>query len=185
MSIMKRSERKREGWRLGEVWIRKCLAGLLLFGGLHGTVAADEGAIPFHSGENRDPAFSRGPIYQSGMDALTQSHFDGSMKIYVPRYHSRPYRTSMAIERISVGEPNIADVVLLDPREMLIHGKNVGSTMVMVWYRDLERRSTATESGVEAFEIRVTAERPIRRLDVEVINGINTDVDHSLIQWEW
>jgi pilus assembly protein CpaC len=40
---------------------------------------------------------------------------------------------SAAIERISVGNPSIADVSLISPTELYLLGKNYGSTNVMVW----------------------------------------------------
>jgi pilus assembly protein CpaC len=40
---------------------------------------------------------------------------------------------SPAIERISVGNPTIADVTLISPTELYLLGKNYGSTNVVVW----------------------------------------------------
>jgi pilus assembly protein CpaC len=42
-------------------------------------------------------------------------------------------RMASPIERISVGNPNIADVSLISPLELYLLGKNYGSTNVMVW----------------------------------------------------
>lgn len=130
-----------------------------------------------------EAAFVRRPVYHPSMEPLTRSHLEGTMKIYIPQYHSRPYRSSGPVKRISVGEPKIADVVLLHPNEMLIHGRAVGSTMLMVWYRDED--GAASEGDMDVFEIRVTAARPVLRMDVEVIDGTRTDMEGSLIQWEW
>ncbi|MGE5321025.1 MAG: type II and III secretion system protein family protein [Hyphomicrobiaceae bacterium] len=38
--------------------------------------------------------------------------------------------------RISVGNPVVADVSLLNPRELYVLGKEIGSTNLIVWYRD-------------------------------------------------
>jgi pilus assembly protein CpaC len=40
-----------------------------------------------------------------------------------------------AIDRISVGNPNVADVTLIGGRELYLLGKTVGSTNVMLWRR--------------------------------------------------
>ena len=40
-----------------------------------------------------------------------------------------------AIERISVGNPAVADVTLINPRELYLLGKTVGSTNVILWRR--------------------------------------------------
>ena len=40
---------------------------------------------------------------------------------------------SAPIERISVGNPSIADVSLINPTELYLLGKNYGSTNIMVW----------------------------------------------------
>jgi len=42
-------------------------------------------------------------------------------------------RLPSAAERISVGNPNIADITLISPTEIYFLGKNYGSTNVMVW----------------------------------------------------
>lgn len=40
-----------------------------------------------------------------------------------------------AIDRISVGNPAVADVTLINPRELYLLGKSVGSTNVILWRR--------------------------------------------------
>lgn len=45
-------------------------------------------------------------------------------------------RLSAPISRISVGNPSIADVTLINNRELYLLGKNFGSTNVMMWRRD-------------------------------------------------
>lgn len=45
-------------------------------------------------------------------------------------------RLSAPISRISVGNPAVADVTLINNRELYLLGKNFGSTNVMMWRRD-------------------------------------------------
>lgn len=44
-------------------------------------------------------------------------------------------RLPSAIDRISVGNPNVADVALISTRELYLLGKTVGATNVMLWRR--------------------------------------------------
>jgi pilus assembly protein CpaC len=45
-------------------------------------------------------------------------------------------RVSSPIERISVGNPNIADITLINSTQLYLIGKNYGSTNLLIWRRD-------------------------------------------------
>ena len=45
-------------------------------------------------------------------------------------------KTTQPFNRVSIANPDIADVVVLSPKEIYIHGKNVGSTSVILWEGD-------------------------------------------------
>lgn len=45
-------------------------------------------------------------------------------------------RMSSPIARISVGNPNIADISLINPTQLYLIGKNYGSTNLLIWRRD-------------------------------------------------
>jgi pilus assembly protein CpaC len=45
-------------------------------------------------------------------------------------------RLPVAAERISVGNPVVADVILINPRELYLLGKDIGSTNLIVWSRN-------------------------------------------------
>ena len=45
-------------------------------------------------------------------------------------------RLPVAAERISVGNPVVADVTLINPRELYLLGKDIGSTNLIVWSRN-------------------------------------------------
>lgn len=97
--------------------------------------------------------------------------------IYVPRFHSRPYlvrqvrpEAASPIKKISINEPGIAEVKVIDPFELVIDGRYPGSTMCLVWYED---------GSMDYLEIRVTLPKPNYVYDVEVIKGLDSDLWHS------
>lgn len=45
-------------------------------------------------------------------------------------------RLPMTVTRMSVGNPVVADVNLLNPKELYLLGKEIGSTNLIVWYKD-------------------------------------------------
>ena len=53
--------------------------------------------------------------------------------IQVPIYKSRVLNTRAAIKRISVGNPNIADILITKPNELYMLGRSLGSTNVLLW----------------------------------------------------
>jgi len=56
-----------------------------------------------------------------------------------------------AVERFSIGELTVADAVVVSPREVLVTGKKLGSTSLLVWDRS---------GGVRVYSIEVTADAP-------------------------
>ena len=61
------------------------------------------------------------------------------------------------IERISVGNPNIADVTLINPSELYILGKSYGSTNILIWRKG--GKTTAMDVNVS-----IDADRMERKL---------------------
>jgi pilus assembly protein CpaC len=77
----------------------------------------------------------------------------------VPLYKSRILSLGSPISRISVGNPDIADLLLLRSSELYVLGKDLGTTNVLLW--DSEDRLVAHElMPNEAIEIR-SAQRSI------------------------
>lgn len=58
-------------------------------------------------------------------------------------------RMPSAIQRISVGNPGVADVTLINPQEIYLLGKAVGATNLLVWRKD---------GGASAIDIAVNAD---------------------------
>jgi pilus assembly protein CpaC len=56
---------------------------------------------------------------------------DGS--IQVPLYKSRVLSTRVPVKRISVGNPNIADILITSPTQLYLLGRSLGSTNVLLW----------------------------------------------------
>ena len=54
-------------------------------------------------------------------------------RVEIERGKSIVLRSPFTVKRVSVGDPSIADVVVLSPREVQLVGKKVGDTNVIVW----------------------------------------------------
>ncbi len=66
-----------------------------------------------------------------------------SPSIYlVPVGESRVYRFERPITRVAVGNPEVADYIMLNPSELYLLGKNPGATNLIVWYRQGDFTST-------------------------------------------
>lgn len=53
--------------------------------------------------------------------------------IEVPLYKSRVLATRGVVRKVSVGNPDIADVLVTNPRELYLLGRSLGSTNVLLW----------------------------------------------------
>ncbi|MDX5373758.1 MAG: type II and III secretion system protein family protein [Pseudomonadaceae bacterium] len=56
---------------------------------------------------------------------------DGS--IQVPIYKSRVLSTRVPVKRVSVGNPEIADILITSPSQLYLLGRSLGSTNVLLW----------------------------------------------------
>ncbi len=55
------------------------------------------------------------------------------LTISIPIYKSRIVETPSPVTRVSVGDPDIADVLLINPYEVYLLGKDLGTTNIMLW----------------------------------------------------
>ncbi|QEY64030.1 type II and III secretion system protein family protein [Metapseudomonas lalkuanensis] len=62
-----------------------------------------------------------------GMSAQNKGH------IQVPIYKARVLTTRVAVKRISVGNPEIADILMTTPNQLYLLGRSLGSTNVLLW----------------------------------------------------
>ena len=60
----------------------------------------------------------------------------GSGNLTVPIYKSRTVALSAPAKRVSIGNPDIADVLILRSDELYVLGKDLGTTNVMLWDRN-------------------------------------------------
>jgi pilus assembly protein CpaC len=63
-------------------------------------------------------------------------HAGRSTNLTVPIYKSRVVELSAPAKRVSIGNPDIADVLILKSNELYILGKDLGTTNVLLWDRD-------------------------------------------------
>lgn len=61
------------------------------------------------------------------------SSLGGVTNIEVPIYKSRVLATRAPVRKVSVGNPEIADVLVTNPRELYLLGRSLGSTNVLLW----------------------------------------------------
>ncbi len=71
-----------------------------------------------------------------------------SRKITLPVFQSHTVTLPKAAKRVSVADPDIADVIVLSPTEYYLLGRDVGVTNLIVWDRDGRAKSS--------FEVEVT-----------------------------
>jgi len=63
-------------------------------------------------------------------------HVERSTSLTVAIYKSRVVTLSAAAKRISIGNPDIADVLIIEAGELYILGKDLGTTNVLLWGRN-------------------------------------------------
>lgn len=71
---------------------------------------------------------AHGQLVQETSGQLTQN-----AELVVPLYKSRVLSSSVPVERVSVGNPDIADILILRARELYVLGKDLGTTNVLLW----------------------------------------------------
>ena len=80
------------------------------------------------------------------------------------------YRYGKSIRRVAVGDPEIADVAMIDDRQVLITAKKPGATSLMLW--------SGTDAGESDFntELLVTAAESLKRHVVESLDDANLQI---------
>ena len=75
--------------------------------------------------------------------------------------HSEVVRSGPRITKVSVTDPTIADVAVLDGHSVLVNGKKAGSTHCFVW----------TESGMTRYEVSVRLDASLLRETITQVTG--------------
>ena len=63
-------------------------------------------------------------------------HAERYTTLTVPIYKSRVVSLPTPAKRVSIGNPDIADVLIIGPGELYILGKDLGATNVLLWDRE-------------------------------------------------
>src|SRR5689334_1390150 len=76
-----------------------------------------------------------------GQEAATPTeegavHAERNTSLSVPIYKSRVVTLSTAAKRVSIGNPDIADVLVIGGGELYVLGKDLGATNVLLWDRN-------------------------------------------------
>ena len=82
-------------------------------------------------GNTTAPAAGTGMHMAAASSSMEPSTIGPSMELTIGK--STLMRIPSAVERISVGNPNIADITLISPTEIYLLGKNYGSTNLLIW----------------------------------------------------
>src|SRR6266403_825079 len=87
---------------------------------------------------NRRPSsqWSRPPRPLTSPKAITQPPLlagGASIDLAVPLYQSRVVTVLTPANRVSVANPDVADIVVISPIELYVLGKDVGTTNVLLW----------------------------------------------------
>jgi pilus assembly protein CpaC len=72
------------------------------------------------------PAVTQPPLLAGG----------ASVDLAVPLYQSRVVTVLVAANRVSVANPDVADIVVISPTQFYVLGKDLGTTNVLLWDRD-------------------------------------------------
>jgi pilus assembly protein CpaC len=65
----------------------------------------------------------------------------------------------VSVQRVSIGDPNIADAVVVSPHEVLVNGRALGSTTLIVWDQAGARHTFTVEVTVDVAALRRTIEQ--------------------------
>lgn len=74
----------------------------------------------------RPPAIAQPPLLSGG----------ATIDLAVPLYQSRVVTVIKPANRVSVANPDVADIVVISPIELYVLGKDLGTTNVLLWDRD-------------------------------------------------
>jgi pilus assembly protein CpaC len=76
------------------------------------------------------------PILAVGVTQPPLLAAGATIDLMVPLYQSRVVAVAAAANRVSVANPDVADIVVISPTELYVLGKDLGTTNVLLWDRD-------------------------------------------------
>ena len=82
------------------------------------------------------PASSPGPAATAQTPSETESHGAAPLRVMVGK--SLLINTTERLKRVSVTDPNVADISVVMPTQILVHGRSAGEVSLLIW-DELER----------------------------------------------
>jgi pilus assembly protein CpaC len=76
-----------------------------------------------------------GVVYAQGT-GLAQLPMGGSIDMSMPLYKSRIVTVEQPTGRVAVGNPDVADIVVISPTQLYVLAKDIGTTNLLFWGRD-------------------------------------------------
>lgn len=67
---------------------------------------------------------------------VTQVPMGGTIDMSMPLFKSRVISAAAPTGRVAVGNPDVADIVVISPTKLYVLGKDIGTTNMMFWGRD-------------------------------------------------
>lgn len=87
----------------------------------------------------------------------------------VPLYKSRIVSVSSPVKRVSIGNPDIADVLILGTDELYVLGKDLGTTNVLLWDRNntlVSALAVSVTHDIDGLKRQIEAALPGERIEV-------------------
>jgi len=81
-------------------------------------------------------------------DAVVKTIKGGGQHVRLPVNKSAVIQCDRPVERVAIGNPDVADATVVSPRQVLVTGKSYGATQLVVW-ADQGRRQRVFEIFVE------------------------------------
>jgi len=78
--------------------------------------------------------------------------------------------------RLSVGDPEVADVMMIKPRELYVLGKKTGTTNLMVWTRDGNTTVLDLSVGLDVNHVRAQLQQLMPAEDKLVVDALGDTV---------
>jgi pilus assembly protein CpaC len=66
----------------------------------------------------------------------TQVPMGGTVDMSMPLFKSRVVSVAAPTGRVAVGNPDVADIVVISPTKLYVLGKDIGTTNMLFWGRD-------------------------------------------------
>jgi len=88
--------------------------------------------------------------------------------------HATLIHSSSPIKEVSLTDPKIADVRVVNPTQLMISGKNVGSTDLIIWSDNGQASQAAVIVGVDQAALRIELARmlPTAKLKIDMSNDV-------------